>query len=166
MIRVTDKAAYDAASRACNASELLMLNALLQIQPKCMDEDRDGCLLTKHPHMRLYPQYRGPRVAPFVLDFALIVQMLGGIEIKMNIECDGHDFHNANPGRVERDHRRNRYLKNAGFLVERFTGTEIATSALLCAKVVEEAIDTEFAKIIHIASEHQWQSHIREAHHD
>lgn len=44
------------------------------------------------------------------------------------IECDGHDFHERTPQQAARDRKRDRDLQRDGYLVLRFTGSEIHSS--------------------------------------
>lgn len=52
------------------------------------------------------------------------------------IECDGHDFHERTREQAERDRRRDRELQFAGYVVCRFTGTEIVRSPAACSREV------------------------------
>ena len=145
---------YAQAQRMCESpSEQIMLQALMGFRPQCADPDADGSMLLDHPHLRIMPQFC---VGPYRLDFAVLVTIPNVPQIKVDVECDGHAFHHATPEQVQRDHERARYLKERGWCVERYTGSEIAQSADGCVRKLERAIDAEFAKLVLAAAEHGW----------
>lgn len=49
------------------------------------------------------------------------------------LECDGHAFHERTPEQAKRDRRRDRVMQADGFLVMRFTGSEIHADARRCS---------------------------------
>lgn len=53
-------------------------------------------------------------------------------------ECDGHQFHEATKEQAARDRSRDRRLQAAGYIVFRFTGSEIAADADACAASIIE----------------------------
>lgn len=77
----------------------------------------------------LQPQYEvcvdGKR---YILDFAYIDDNL-----KLAIECDGHEFHEKTLEQVERCHVRDYDLQNNGFVVIHFSGSEIYNDPIECA---------------------------------
>lgn len=54
------------------------------------------------------------------------------------IECDGHDFHEKNKTQVAKDKSRERALTKEGFVVIRFSGSEIYKSPGKCAFEVRD----------------------------
>lgn len=50
------------------------------------------------------------------------------------IECDGHDFHEKTKEQAKKDKERDRIMQSLGFLVFRYTGSEIWTDVFKCAK--------------------------------
>ena len=56
------------------------------------------------------------------------------------IECDGHEFHQKTKEQVERDNQRTRALQRAGYIVMRFSGSEIYKSPVKCAEEVVKQI--------------------------
>jgi very-short-patch-repair endonuclease len=52
------------------------------------------------------------------------------------IECDGHDFHERTKEQAARDRSRDRRVSLSGFVVLRFTGSEIWKDPLGCAEQV------------------------------
>jgi very-short-patch-repair endonuclease len=51
----------------------------------------------------------------------------------IDVEVDGHGFHASKPERAAYDCRRNRDVQRAGWLVMRFTGSEVYRDAPGCA---------------------------------
>lgn len=50
------------------------------------------------------------------------------------IECDGHDFHEKTKEQAERDKRRDRDLQSIGWVIARFTGSEIVRDPIEVAR--------------------------------
>lgn len=76
--------------------------------------------------VELHSQYEvlGCRV-----DFVLI-----GPKNRIVIECDGHDYHERTKEQARKDRGRDRAFQQEGWLVARFTGSEIYADAERCAK--------------------------------
>lgn len=53
-------------------------------------------------------------------------------EAQLLIECDGYDYHKT-PEQMDKDTRRDREASHYGWRVERFTGSQINRSAIVCA---------------------------------
>lgn len=68
------------------------------------------------------------RVGPYRVDIALI-----GQDVKVAIECDGHEFHEKTKEQAARDKARDRELISSGYTVLRFSGSEIWADPLGCA---------------------------------
>lgn len=60
------------------------------------------------------------------------------------IECDGHDFHERTKEQAARDRARDRDLVSDGYVVLRFTGSEIWRDPWGCAMDVETQIMNEW----------------------
>lgn len=56
------------------------------------------------------------------------------------VEADGHDFHERTKEQAARDRQRDRDLQTAGYLVLRFTGSEIYRDPWRCAEAVFDGI--------------------------
>jgi len=56
------------------------------------------------------------------------------------VECDGHDFHERTKEQAKRDKSRDRDLQANGYIVMRFTGSEIWHSPLQCVSEVMRMI--------------------------
>lgn len=73
-----------------------------------------------------------------------LVRLADPILKQMNfvIECDGHDFHEKTKEQVRKDKARERELQMNGYIVIRFSGSEIHNNALKCSlealKITEE----------------------------
>lgn len=56
------------------------------------------------------------------------------------IECDGHNFHERTKEQAQRDRQRDRDLTAAGYIVLRFTGSEIWRDPWSCVEQIEEQV--------------------------
>lgn len=56
----------------------------------------------------------------------------------MIVECDGHDFHERTKDQAAKDRGRDRELQEMGYIVYRFTGSELWANAMGCARQVED----------------------------
>lgn len=57
--------------------------------------------------------------------------------VRIVIECDGHDFHERTKDQAKRDRSRDRAMQRQGYVVYRFTGSEIFQDAWRCASEVK-----------------------------
>lgn len=80
------------------------------------------------------------KLNPYRADIA-IIRHLGSSKVMMNIECDGHQFHDASPIMAARDKRRDRDLFSLGWDVRRYTGSEINADSKACAVDIAHAIE-------------------------
>jgi very-short-patch-repair endonuclease len=80
------------------------------------------------------PQYQ---IEKHRVDFAIFINGVANEEIKIVVECDGHDFHEKTKKQAARDKRRDRDLQIAGGKVLRFTGSEIWRDHEACAQQVD-----------------------------
>lgn len=85
------------------------------------------------------PQYR---VGPYTLDFILSVYFDVGSSLEVGIEIDGHDYHERTKQQAQHDKSRDRYLLATGLPVIRFTGSEVYTNAIHCAREVNNLLVT------------------------
>lgn len=102
--------------------------------------------------LHLWPQ---TTIAAYRVDFFIIAAFtyaqtsapdrLG--QVRVVVECDGHDFHERTKEQAERDKRRDRELTAMGLTVLRFTGREIWRSPVDCAagvlEIIERALDRQ-----------------------
>lgn len=70
------------------------------------------------------------RLGDYRVDFYIIKPVPGGIA-NIIVECDGHEYHTSKE-HVARDRKRDRYFTAAGYVVLRFTGSEIFTDPYKC----------------------------------
>ena len=77
-------------------------------------------------------------LGPYRADFLLARYLGCGFTKLLNVECDGHAFHRANPEQIARDMKRDRFFVGLGIDVMRFTGTRIYRDQYRCAR---EAVD-------------------------
>ena len=87
---------------------------------------------------RIIPQCPiGKYRADFLIDNYYSMKMKRTVGLV--IECDGHDFHERTREQAQKDKLRDRTMQADGFLVFRFTGSEIWKSSGMC---VIDAIGT------------------------
>lgn len=82
-------------------------------------------LALRRPGVEIRAQHQA---CGYRLDFALL-----GPRRKVSVECDGHDFHERTKAQARHDKQRDRKLQQAGWVIARFTGSEIHESAHRCA---------------------------------
>ena len=93
------------------------------IQPQAqIGKYRADFLVTYHDLSKTYWERSGERdsLAPFSLV----------------VEVDGHDFHERTKDQARRDKKRDRDIQNLGFMVLRFTGSDVWADPLKCATEV------------------------------
>lgn len=61
-------------------------------------------------------------------------------ELRIAVECDGHDFHEKTKDQAQRDKARDRELQALGLRVIRFTGSEIRRDPATCARAVIDLV--------------------------
>lgn len=77
-------------------------------------------------------------VAGYRADFVLVDTKQ---HVSCVIEADGHDFHERTKEQASRDRSRDREVQALGFLILRFTGSEIWADPWKCAAIIFDAID-------------------------
>jgi very-short-patch-repair endonuclease len=76
----------------------------------------------------------------------LIATIYKGKTYEFVIECDGHDFHEKTKEQAKKDKKRDRDLTQEGYIVIRFTGSEIYENPTICAREVTNIILSHFDK--------------------
>lgn len=74
------------------------------------------------------------KILSYRVDFLIEAENL---KKKIVVECDGHNFHERTKEQAARDRRRDRDLAGMGYLVLRYTGSEIWKSAYECASDID-----------------------------
>ena len=77
----------------------------------------------------------GPYRADFIVGFP-DAELNGWI---VNVECDGHDFHDVTDAQVARDRARDRFFLSMGIPVMRFSGSEIWREPEACVHQIINA---------------------------
>lgn len=62
------------------------------------------------------------------------------------VECDGHDNHERTKEQAKRDKSRDRFMQSLGYMVFRFTGSEIWEDPYKCAKEVFSVLEDKARK--------------------
>ena len=60
--------------------------------------------------------------------------------MKVVVECDGHDFHERTKEQARKDRRRDRELQAKGYLVLRYTGSEVWRDPWGCVEDIQAKI--------------------------
>lgn len=68
--------------------------------------------------------------------------------IKLIVECDGHEFHEKTKEQVERRNQRDMDFKMAGYDVIHFSGSQLYKDAMGCANQVYTYIKTKTGEIV------------------
>lgn len=85
-----------------------------------------------------FPIMRQYSVGNFFIDFAYIDT--NGLGFKIAIELDGQRFHSSYSQR-QKDYKRERFLLMEGWIIIRFTGSEINKNTAKCMNEVIDLID-------------------------
>jgi very-short-patch-repair endonuclease len=80
-------------------------------------------------------------------DIAIPVKYWNGLQMFL-VECDGHDFHQKTKEQVAKDNERMRDLQLAGYIIIRFSGSEIYHKAPRCACEIANIIKAPALKFI------------------
>lgn len=93
-------------------------------------------------HCSIAPQFE---IGEYRVDFCLSFSGDNDDECRFSIvvECDGHEWHERTPAQAQRDKARDRAIQAEGFLIMRFTGSEIWRDAQRCADEVFKAAERE-----------------------
>ena len=67
-------------------------------------------------------------------------------DIKVVVECDGHEFHERTKQQAAKDKSRDRQLVSLGYAVLRFTGSEIWKDPWECASEINDLIVNSWLK--------------------
>lgn len=79
------------------------------------------------------------RVGKYRVDFVICFEK-NRKNIAVAVECDGHDYHERTKEQAQKDKAKDRFLQSQGYLIARFTGSEIYQNASDCFwQVVELA---------------------------
>jgi len=140
-----ESAYYDMAARCESPIERLLLVPLLFIKPQVLAPRYEGPVDYER-EARLFTQYP---VADRRLDFAYIVTPLTEHwDIRIGIECDGHEFHSSVEQRANDNMRAIEIIREDGFNILRFSGAQINADPVRCAQHVSDAVDSIYAQNI------------------
>lgn len=99
-------------------------------------DNYDACI-------KLHKQYP---IGKYRADFVIIANEnleYHGLDYKIAIECDGHEYHNKTAEQVLRDRERDVYIRFKGYDVIHFSGTQIFNKPMRCASSVLYALYQE-----------------------
>lgn len=117
----------------------------IKYKHECVQENHVGELIVICQHK--IDKY----IADFVFLYIFYDTLSDQIEdIKVVVECDGHDFHEKTKEQAQHDKERDRRFIELGYIVLRFTGSEIYKDPFKCAAEPVNLIDkiwkTQFKK--------------------
>jgi very-short-patch-repair endonuclease len=78
-------------------------------------------IMLGYSHMKIQKQVE---IGTYRVDF-LITVVSPISSYKIVIECDGHDFHEKTKQQVSKDKKRDRYFQQNGYIVFRYSGSDI-----------------------------------------
>lgn len=67
------------------------------------------------------------KIGPYVVDFLVIHERSNTYIV---VECDGHDFHEKTKEQAAHDKKRDRFLTKLGYIVLRYTGSQICNDPM------------------------------------
>lgn len=88
------------------------------------------------------------RIENYRVDFLVRFCPLHNLDASKNIiiECDGHEWHEKTKEQAQKDKERDRTLTKLGYIVFRYTGSEIVDDPWKIYKDVEELLLPDYAK--------------------
>ena len=84
----------------------------------------------------IFPQYNDSSTGRYRLDFALLAKQTSLKNQKICIELDGHIWHEKTKEQVSYEKSRERYLVREGWIVLRFSGSEVYKNARRCVSEI------------------------------
>lgn len=87
-------------------------------------------------HWRITPQ---AQIGAFRVDFLIETADTG---LRVVIECDGHEYHERTKVQARKDRSRDRELQGMGYIILRYTGSEIFADPLGCALDIWKKIES------------------------
>lgn len=81
--------------------------------------------------------------ADFYFDTDELPNVVYEHELKLVVECDGHDFHEKTKEQVEKTNQRNFDLQKEGYEILHFSGSQIYQNPIKCASAVFEYIKSK-----------------------
>lgn len=90
-------------------------------------------------NMYVHPQ---KKIGKYIVDFEVVYQPIEDQEPrkKIIVECDGHEFHEKTKEQVTRDKERDRFLTKQGYIILRYSGSELVRDRLKLYGDIEELL--------------------------
>ena len=86
--------------------------------------------------------------ADFTIDLAFYHNGIPKQLLKLDIECDGHEFHHKTKEQVDYDNERTRAIQSAGYDVLHFSGSEIYRKPFGCGQEIKKYIIRKYYDFI------------------
>lgn len=103
------------------------LRELVEFYKKSFNMEIPNVVLPVEHISSIVPQYKVTTDTGkvYYLDFAIFYQDYFGNPCCIDLECDGHDYHERTPEQASHDKERDRELQKLGWFVARYTGRDI-----------------------------------------
>lgn len=79
-------------------------------------------------------------VGPYRVDFLFRCKAQDGSVKRLVVEIDGHDFHDRTKEQASKDRSRDRWMTERGYVVIRFTGSDVWNDPFSCAEQTSDHI--------------------------
>jgi len=82
------------------------------------------------------------KIAGYTVDIMInaVFQPSSKNQLKIVIECDGHDFHEKTKEQASKDKKRDRDLQKLGFMVFRYSGSDIYRNIDVCVEEISNVV--------------------------
>ncbi|HDX0788037.1 TPA: DUF559 domain-containing protein [Stenotrophomonas maltophilia] len=80
------------------------------------------------------------QVGPYRVDFLFSCKAQDGSVKRLVVEIDGHDFHDRTKEQASKDRSRDRWMTERGYVVIRFTGSDVWNDPFSCAEQTSDHI--------------------------
>lgn len=95
-------------------------------------------------YFNVFPQLE---IRSYRVDFVVKLETPGQAAKRVVIECDGHNFHEKTKDQASKDKKRDRELQKMGYVVLRYSGSDIVNDPYKVAMDLEEILGIpEWAK--------------------
>lgn len=130
--------------------EELMLAGLMFLKHGWQDPVRLTAMSSAVPSESFTKLYAQHKISSYRVDFMVeaVTGWPGFEPVRVIVECDGHDFHEKTKEQAARDKSRDRELTMMGYIVMRFTGSEIFKDTITCVEQVETVINQRIQSMI------------------
>lgn len=121
--------------------EIEMLHLLIDIYYEIINADVNCIFKIKEfSNQKIIKTENSTYRADFYFEFSFIYKEEEIDDLKLIIECDGHEFHEKTKEQVIKNNQRDRDLQNKGYEILHFSGSEIYKDILQCREDIMKFI--------------------------